>query len=334
MADNKISNKMESLSRYKLLILSCVLSISSVFLHFSIVDNANYGFQQQWYTQIITNTGPYPDQYRVLTYYIAYLLIHAGIPFSIAFSILRFVFTAASFFVLYRYLENWLKPVTALLGIFIMAAVLPATYLFYAMQPADPLNMLVFFLAILILLKKRDIWFLPLVIIGMLNRETAIILPLIFLFVRFGIAPVRYWLTKFFTYSFVSLSIYIGLRIIFGIKAPYAPTSLLHYWWTNLTDWQTWLQLIGFFGFFLLFAFQKWREKPEFLRRMALILPIFFLIHFTVGYMREVRYFIPLLPIILPFALMNLEKIQNSNELQKNEMAVLMAKYWKVLWKR
>lgn len=314
MTDNMKPYKTEFLSWYKLLILSCVLSMASVFLHLEIVDNINSGFQKQWYTQIISNTGPYPDQYRVLTYYIAWLLIHAGVPFSVAFSTLRFIFTAASFFVLYRYLENWLKPVTALLGIFIMAAVLPATYLFYAMQPADPLNMLVFFLAILVLLKKRDIWFLPLVIAGMLNRETAILLPLLFLFVRFGVTPVKYWLPRFFTYSFVSVSIYIGLRIIFGIKAPYAPTSPLHYWWTNLTDWQTWLQLIGFFGFFLLFAWQKWREKPEFLKRMALILPIFFLIHFTVGYMREVRYFLPLLPIILPFALLNLEKVQNRNE--------------------
>ena len=311
MASSINPGKPGFLFRYKLLMLSCILSISSVFLHFAIVDNINNGFQQQWYAQIIGNTGAYPDQYRVLTYYIAYLLIHTGIPFSFAFSILRFVFTAASFFILYRYLENWLEPIAALLGIFILAAVLPETYLFYAMQPADPLNMLVFFLAILILLKKRDIWFLPLLIIGMLNRETAILLPLIFLFVRFGITPVKYWLPRFITYSFVSLSIYVGLRTVFGTKAPYAPTSLLHYWLINLTDWQTWLQLIGFFGFFLLFAWQKWREKPEFLRRMTLILPIFFLIHFTVGYMREVRYFLPLLPIILPFALINLSKSQD-----------------------
>jgi len=176
------------------------------------------------------------------------------------------------------------------------------------MQPADPLNMMIFFLAIYAFSKNRDMWLFPLVIAGMFNRETAILLPLIFFFVRFGVTPVKYWLPRFLAASAVAFSIYFGLRFMYGMKAPYAPTSPLHYWWTNLTDWQTWIQLAGFFGFFLLFVWQNPKGKPEFLRRLTLILPIFFIIHFTVGYMREVRYFLPLLPILLPPALINLEK--------------------------
>lgn len=304
----KIVQQTKALSKWELLALSCIFSLSLTFLHFMAVDNLNSGFQMQWYTQIIENKGPYPDQYRILTYYLAHLLIYIGIPFGWAFAFLRFLFTAASFYIFYRYLEYWLQPVTALLGMFMMAAVIPITYLFYGMQPADPLNMLVFFAAIWALLNKKDSWLIPLVIIGMLNRETAILLPLIFALVRIGIVPVRYCLPRFLASSAIAFGIYLGLRIAFGLKAPYAPTSPLHYWWTNLTDWQTWIQLIGFFGVYLLMAWKDWKRKPDFLKRLTLILPIFFLIHFTVGYMREVRYFLPLLPIIIPLTLINIEE--------------------------
>jgi hypothetical protein len=308
MDRSRILQSYKALKKWELLILSVLLSLSLTFLHYMMVDSLNTAFQLKWSTQIMQNNGPYPDQYRILTYYLANLLIWAGVPFAPAFLILRLLFTAASFFILYRYLENWLKPVTALLGLFIMAAVMPITYLFYGMQPADPLNMLVFFLAVWAFAQNRDSWLIPLVVIGMLNRETAMLLPLIFLFLRYGTTPIRYWLPRFIASSTAAAVIYACLRIIYGIKAPYAPTSPLHYWWANLTDWKTWIQLAGFFSIFLLISWQNWKGKPVFLKRLSCILPVFILIHFTVGYMREVRYFLPLLPIILPMALINIEE--------------------------
>jgi hypothetical protein len=168
--------------------------------------------------------------------------------------------------------------------------------------------MLVFILAFIVLLKKRDWSLVPLIIIGMLNRETTILLPLIYAFVRFGTMKPKQWIPVLLLTCAIAIGIYIWLRFQYGIKPPYAPTSPLHYWWTNFTDWKTWLQLIGFFNLTLLLSWNNWRDKPLFLRRVALILPIFILVHFTVGYMREVRYFLPILPILLTFTLLNLEK--------------------------
>ncbi|MGX6446093.1 hypothetical protein ACWM35_23055 [Neobacillus sp. K501] len=287
--------------------LSVVFAAALTHLHLQIVDYHYYDMQFPWYDNIVNNNGPYPDQYRILTYYIAHQLIKAGIPFTIAFAGLRFIFTALCLFIFIRYLENWVKPISVLLGFFILVSVLPFTYLFYGMQPTDPLNMLIYFLVFFSFLHKKYFMMFPLIIIGMVNRETVILIPLIYACLQFGAVPFRKWLPQFLTSSIIVLGIYFGLRWFFGLKEPYAPTSPFHYWKVNLTDWKTWVQLFGFFNISVLIVWYKWKEKPEFLKRISLILPIFILIHFTQGYMREVRYFLPILPIIIPLTLINLE---------------------------
>ena len=66
---------------------------------------------------------------------------------------------------------------------------------------------------------------------------------------------------------------------------------------------------MAYFNISLYLAFLNFRQMPVFLKRASLIVPVFILIHLSVGYVREVRYFLPLIPIYLPMALMNLERL-------------------------
>ena len=312
MSSPNITRNTNTLSMWQVLAVCASLAAATGLLHWMKVDKAASEDQIRWHMQILTNQGPYPDQYRILTYYLAHWLMLLKVPFARAHEWLRFLFTTASLYLFYRYLTHWFRPVIALFGVFIMAAALPLTFLFYFMQATDPLNTLIFFIAFWAFREGHDNWIIPIVVVGMFNRETAILIPLLYACVRFGQVPLRYWFPRFAIASAIAVLIYVGLRVVFGIKEPYASTSLLHYWKINLLDWKTWIQLLGFFNVMLWAAWRNWRHRPLFLRRAALILPLFFVIHFSVGYMREVRYFLPLLPILVPFTLFALEEMSRN----------------------
>ena len=294
------------LSTGAVLALCAVLAASTGLLHYQLIDLPNYRQQVNWHFDIVTGKGPYPDQYRLLSYFVAYGLMILGVPFAMAHVLVRFVFTATSLFVFHRYLSGWVRPPWALLGLFMLAAVLPLSFLFYFMQPTDPLNMLVFFGAFWALQRERDGWLIPLVVVGTLNRETALLLPLLHALVRWGRAPLARWLPLCLISAGIGAGIYVTLRMLVGLKAPYAPTSFVQYWAMNAGDPLALIQLLGFFNLGLWLAWRDWRSQPEFLRRAAWIVPVFFAIHFSVGKIREIRLFLPLLAVVIPLTLLSL----------------------------
>lgn len=176
----------DPLSLPALLFLSLALAGGLCLLHWRMVDYPDREFQAGWHAAIIANQGPYPEQYRFLTFFLAEGLVRLGLPLTLAHSLLRLAFTVASLAVLYRYLRAWFSPMVSLLGYYMFAAVLPFSYMFYGMQVTDPLNMLCFFLALWAIRDGRDNWLYPIVAVGMLNRETVILIPIIYAAVRFG----------------------------------------------------------------------------------------------------------------------------------------------------
>lgn len=233
-------------------------------------------------------------------------LIRLGVPLVWAHAALRWLFTSASLFVFYRYLAAWFEPLTSLLGYFMLAAVLPFTYLFYGMQVTDPLNMLVFFLAFWAIRDGWDAWLFPLVAVGMLNRETVLLIPLLYACVRFGQVPLGRWVWRAAALAIVAAGIYAGLRFVFGLKTPYAPSGLKGYLLRNATRWTGWVQALAFFNLALFYAWRHLGQRPTFLRRSLLIVPVFLAIHLSIGNLREIRLFLPLLPVLIPLTLMEL----------------------------
>jgi hypothetical protein len=296
------------LSNRTLLALCIAIAASTGVLHWHWVEVPWHERQLEWHGRIVRGVGPYPDQYRVLTYFLAEGLMRLGVPFTASFVALRFVFTLASLVVFHRYLSAWVRPPFALLGLFMMAAVLPATFAFYYMQPTDPLNMLCFFLAFRWLLLERDGWLIPLTVVAMLNRETAILIPVLYALVRGGQAPARRWLPQCALAIAAAVFVALALRGIYGARPPYTNTSFLWYWVRNLTDPVGWIQVLGFFGPFLWIGTRDWRWAPRFLRRAAWLLVILFAVHFSVGLLREPRLFLPALPIVVPLTLIVLQR--------------------------
>jgi hypothetical protein len=296
------------LGRGPLLALCTLIAAANGLLHYHLVDGPTHEGQFNAHLLLIHGRGPYPDQYRVLTPFLAEGLMLLGLSFVAAYQLLRFVFVAASLCVFHQYLLAWVRPALALAGLFALAAVLPFTYLFYTMQPGDPLNMLVFFLAFLALSRERDAWIVPLVIVGVLNRETAVLLPLLHALVRYRRDPRSRWIALCVTEAVLAAGIYAGLRAVIGSRAPYAPISPLHYWKANASDALALVQVLGFFNLALWLSWRDWRHKPAFLRRTAWMVPVFFVVYGSFGYLREIRYFLPVLPVVVPLALLTLQR--------------------------
>jgi hypothetical protein len=299
------------LTRSTLGFLSLALAAGLGLLHWRMVDVHNLDFMRSWHSAILEGRGPYPEQYRFLTFFLAEGLVRLGLPVTGAHTLLRLLFTFASLYAFTRYLEGWFRPMTSLLGLYMLAAVLPFTYLFYRMQVTDPLNLLIFILALWAMRDRRDLALYPLIVVGMLNRETAILIPVLYACVRAGTAPLRSWLPHALALALLAAGIYAGLRLVFGLRAPYTDSgvgSLLGYWRFNAGHWAGWVQVLAFFNLALILVWRGLSRRPVFLRRALWIVPILVAIHFSVGHLREIRLYLPLVPILVPLTLMALEE--------------------------
>src|SRR5206468_4223664 len=170
-------------------------------------------------------------------------LVRLGLPIHSAHEVWRVIFTSSSLYVFYRYLRGWFAPLVAVLGTFMLAAAIPLTYVYYMMQVSDPLNMLVFFLAFWAMREERDLWLIPLVGIGMFNRESPVMIPVFYAAVRWG-RPLRSWLPLCAALGLLAASVYFGLRLAYGPKAPCCSTNPIEHLVVNFTDWRAYLDTI------------------------------------------------------------------------------------------
>jgi hypothetical protein len=277
-----------------------LLGIGNGMLHWQAVDRVWRDFQFEEHTRVMAGTYVSPIQYRILTYALAEGLVRLGLPIHSAHEIWRVIFTALSLFVLYKFLRGWFSPMLSLLGMFILAAIIPLTYVYYMMGVTDPLNMLVFFLAFWAMRERRDVWLIPLVAIGMLNRESPILIPLFYVAVRWG-EPFRQWLPIFLGTSVAAVGIYVLLRLVYRpVCCDYGVVEALL---VNLADWRAYLGAIVVFNIGLWGTWIGWRRRPEFLRRLSLMVPVFILPYLLQGTVRESRYYLPLLAIVIPMLL-------------------------------
>lgn len=277
-------------------------------LHWQAIDRSWRDYQADEHVRVIAGTFFSPDQYRILTYALAEGLVRLGAPIHSAHEVWRVIFTSASLFVFYRYARGWFSPMVALMGVFMLAAAIPLTYIYYMMQVSDPLNMLVFFLAFWAIRERRDRWLVPLVGIGMLNRESPLLIPLFYFATRWG-SPWRRWVPLFLGLSVLAVGVYVGLRLAYGPKPPCCSTDPVENLLVNFTDWRAYVDALGVLNVALWGGWLGWRRRPTFLRRTAVCVPLFLVPYLMYGTVREVRYYLPVLAVLIPMALFYLLEV-------------------------
>lgn len=293
---------MKNFKPSKFFLIGILLAISFVhtIVHDEFVDSRFAEAQQSLHTQVIQGKAPAPIQYRIMVYYTAEALLRLGLPFNVSYQIIRFVFIFLTGYFFYLFLTTWFTSEISLAGILYFFAILPITYLRYYMQPMDIPNLFFFLLGYLLILKRKDWLLIPLMFVSMLNRETPILLVPVYLFFRWDELKLTQLLLRTSLLAATGLGTYIGLRKIFALKEYYSDLFYLFY---NLTNNRTYFFMLCIFGPFIFLAFKKWSIKPKFLKRAALMLPFFLVIHFTMTIMVEPRLWLPIVPIIVALGL-------------------------------
>jgi len=286
-----------------IILIYLAVAFSTTICHDWFIDWRLQEIRKTLHEQVINHQAPAPIQYRILIHYLAEFLIKLGIPFRESYLFIRVLFTFLSAYLFHNFLSIWFNPIISICGVLYLLAVLPLTYIRYYMQPMDLPNLFFFLCGYLVISKRKDFLLLPVIIVGMLNRETTILLVLVYLFFRWD----ELKLSKLFLRTgimFISgMAIYIGLRYIFSIRSYY---SDLYYLDFNLTDIRTYFYALCLFGPFAFLSFYKFNEKPKFLRRAILMIPFFVIIHYTMTIMIEPRLWLPILPLIVASGLFSI----------------------------
>jgi hypothetical protein len=253
-----------------------------------------------WHQEMMTGTALAPNQYRILTPWLADLLWNGTGQGDLygSYFLLRGLFTGLALWSFDRYLRVWFRPGAAAGGALALAAVIPFTY-FPVHQESDPLNLLVFAVAFWVMAVGRDLWLIPLVLVGTMNRETTAMLPAVYLLARWGQETPRRVIARAALLTACWAVVYGGLRLGYGHREYYTDVVMLK---ANL-------QSLLPTGFALLFLGVLWflpwfapKDAPPLLRRsLWLVLP-FVALQYLVAVVQEVRLFLPLTLILIPLS--------------------------------
>ncbi|RJO66556.1 MAG: hypothetical protein C4523_12015 [Myxococcales bacterium] len=286
---------------------------------------ASLDFLPQWHASMLDGTAHTVNQFRVLSFLLPEF-IHRTLGFSLLFAYLaqRFLYLALILCLLHRYLGRWFDEGLAMAGTLYFAAILPITSM-DMIQPSEPLNVLVFLLGFWAIREGRVAALAAFVVLGALNKDTTAFLVPCYLLVHWGSRPWRKLLAETGLLAALFFAVYSAVRLYYhavfktppGLYEFQIDYNLQAILLPAFTDLVTHLRQGAFFvarpylslllyGAMWILPFLRFREKPAFFRRLALITPLFLLGHFFVGRLDESRLFLPLFPLLVPMGLMTL----------------------------
>lgn len=221
------------------------------------------------------------------------------------------------------------KTVSAILplGLVIM---MPVFY-DYATFIYDFPHLLLFTLGLYLLFKQNWLGYLSVFTLGILNKETAILLTITFLFYYFGKLSrklfVNLLLGQIVIFFTIKLVLYLSFINNPGVIAEWHLlrnldylANLSHYFRFEIPfkgvlmpfsinlPWPRGLNVL-MFGLLLAFIIFDWRNKPVFLRKATIYFIILFILAITSGYINELRAYFDALPIIYLLSMMGVYRV-------------------------
>ncbi len=275
----------------------------------------------KWVHDAVEQTLPGPFAYRVMVPYAIYFTEKAtsitGITIDFGLKVLFLTLLQYSFF---RYLKLHFSASESLLGVFLLDSYLTATFSNLigptVIETGDILNAVVFCVALHAIYQKQFVLLVIVLFLGMLNRETPILLlP----FIAMSEWPKKPKASHLIGIILALAIPYFGLRTLIDSPRPV--------WWTTdalgmnipfLSSDHTPralvanFRLIFFLGPLIALGAYKFQEHPRFLRLSWVILPFYIVVHYVVGMIIELRLWTALLVVIIPLAVGGLIRLLGS----------------------
>lgn len=238
----------------------------------------------------------------------------SGLDWPHAFSLLRLGLIFATYIAFHHYLRGWFPTPVALSGTFFMAATLPLTFKDWWEIPTDFPEILAFTLGMWCIREQRLVPLLPtLTLLGTLNRESAVLLPVLLLITRRD----RNELWRALPWAALSGAAWLVVVAFVQYSTGFTTidqsvrTAMTHFatgiaaFARNLNPYNNFLFYGYLFGAFWILPFARWRRLPALLCRALLIVPLHLATAFfySGGRVDEPRHLCPLYPILVPAAL-------------------------------
>jgi hypothetical protein len=272
-------------------------------------------WQRDVYQGILNHTFEAPHNYRPLPYGFARLVERITHDWTFACVSYRWFFTFWFVWVSYRLARLFLEPWRALLTLVPLVALYPLSVVYYWGQLTDPLSHTLFVLAFVYLLEDRPIALAAALALGVLAKETAVIVAPAYL-ACYGRRGWRAWLISAALGS-ACVAAFLAARLPLGWRPGYgningttglmigtnlgfgAPIAS-----TNVPLIQNYLHPLLFVGIFLPFLAWRWAEIDARLRALALtVVPLLLFSNVCFGWMYESRNYMPLVPLLATMAL-------------------------------
>jgi hypothetical protein len=263
----------------------------------------------QYIPGVIAGTYGAPADYRVLSPFAIDLFARVtGLGPLLGYVVSRVLVIYAGLVVLHLYVRRFFPAGAAIAATLGAAALMPLTFTNGWANPDSPTELALFTLGCLLIAARRDAWFLVVLIVATLNRETAAFLVLLWGAYRLP----GQWLKelpRFAALGLVWLSIYAGLRWLRGYHA-----YELWMFRENLDSlrpappaYDPYRRIFGWFWLILLvpptvLAVRGSRlpDTPPFIRRTLPVFGAFVITCCLISKVIETRIFVPAIPLLLP----------------------------------
>lgn len=293
---------------YFLVLTSFAVSTGVTDLHIRAFPARAYA---EFIPAVVQGTADAPERYRVLVpFQVHGLAAVTGWSMAAAWHLSRFLWILAAYLVFFAYLRTWFRANVALVGTAIVAATLPLTFTNSWAHPDHMAELALFTAGCWAIARNADWWFLALLVVSSLNRETTVFLVCVYAAVSWN-RP-HGWL-KTAGFAGVWGVIYVGLRVVRGfavydlwqVRRNVAFLQLLPPNYDPYYRAYAYFVIV-LFAPLLLLGLRGLRDKPIFVRRALLVVPLFALVCFTISSIIETRIFTPLYPIVMPAVMFSL----------------------------
>lgn len=291
------------------------LVLVAVFVSATAVTALDYAFfagaptleaRRDIHQRVLAHTATAPDRYRFLTP----VLVEGPVrilqramsredAFDRVYAVFYVVAMVAMVWSLFAYLRVWFSDEQALIGVLIVTSTLRITIRQHDYAPSSYLEPTFFALALLLILKDRRVLLGLLVTLASFNRETGVFLVMLFVATN---ARTRRTLMTALVYTAIWGAVFLGVRYVAGEGERYWEIGRV--WQTNLSQpGLTIYNLTAFLGVVWILAVAGLGRAPTFVRRSAVVIPVYVGVVAVWGIWWEVRLLMPILPLVLPLAL-------------------------------
>lgn len=272
-------------------------------------------WQRDVYLGVFNGGFGAPHQFRPLPYGFARLIERIAHNWTFACLVYRWFFSFWFLWASYRLARRFLDPDRAWWTLLPLLVLYPLSVLFYWGQLTDPLSHALFVLAFLYLLEDRAIALVAALALGVLAKETAVIVAPAYL--------LCYWRRGWRSWGIaaglgsVCLAAFLASRLPWGWRpGSYdginGTTGLLigtnlglgePIAWTSVPLWHNYVHPLLFVGTFLPFLVGRWRRIDPRLRALCLtVTPLLLFSNVCFGWLYESRNYMPLVPLLATMA--------------------------------